>query len=274
MNLHRLQRGALWLVNPPVDHFNDRMPSWLIRARPYTFHVFLLWLIPTALFLDAHVQNVWQQDALGTCAFVILFVSTRFSPPSERRQVWTMVAVATCIEIWSSLIWGVYRYRFDNVPLFVPWGHGLVYLFALRAGRTPLMLRHGAAAARLALAAASLWALYGLTVEPIAFGRLDVLGALFWPVFVLFMRTSSAPVFAAAFLATSILELIGTHLGNWTWQVYAPISHIPSGNPPSVISAGYCLMDFMAIQIAASLPAGPLIEAWRRRGSDVLDRAA
>jgi hypothetical protein len=77
------------------------------------------------------------------------------------------------------------------------------------------------------------------------------------------MRKPSAPVYAAAFFVTSYLELWGTHFGNWAWQVFAPVSHIPSGNPPSVISAGYCLMDFMSIWAATSLPQTSLME-WLR----------
>lgn len=227
-----------------------------IRARltPYSYHLFLIGLIPLAFFLDIHTKNVEQQDVLGVGAWLILIAATRFSPPDERRQVWCMVAVATCVEIWSSMVWGIYRYRFDNVPLFVPPGHGLVYLFALRAVRTPLMDRFGPSITRFAFVVATAWALGGMTLEPLLLGRLDLLGFLWWPLFVWFMRKPSAPVYAAAFFITSYLELWGTHFGNWQWQVFAPISHIPSGNPPSVISAGYCLMDFTSIWLASSLP--------------------
>jgi hypothetical protein len=219
----------------------------------------LLALIPTAFYLDARTKTIMQQNLLGVGALIILFVSTRFSSRAERRQVWIMVGVATCVEVWSSIIWGVYRYRFGNVPLFVPWGHGLVYLFALRAARTPLLTKHATATKRIAFVGATLWAVYGVTVEPLFLGRLDVLGALWWPIFVWFMRKPSAPIFAAAFFITGILEIVGTGFGTWAWQVYAPISHIPSGNPPSVISAGYCVMDYISLQIAAALPAVPLI---------------
>jgi hypothetical protein len=235
------------------------MKSRLLRAlAPYTYHLMLLGLIPTALYLDVHTKTVAQQNVLGVGSFVILLVATRFSTKAERRQVWIMVGVATCVELWSSIVWGIYRYRFGNVPLFVPWGHGLVYLFALRAARTPLLLKHGEVAVRCAFIVATSWAVFGLTLEPIVFGRMDLTGALFWPIFAWFMRTPSAPIFAAAFFVTSILELFGTGFGNWTWQVYAPVSHLPSGNPPSVISGGYCLMDFISLQIAASLPAASL----------------
>ena len=36
--------------------------------------------------------------------------------------------VATCAEVVGSIIWGVYTYRLENLPSFVPPCHGLVYL--------------------------------------------------------------------------------------------------------------------------------------------------
>ncbi|PZR99966.1 MAG: hypothetical protein DLM70_14430 [Chloroflexi bacterium] len=230
------------------------MSTLLRQLKPYSYQIFLLLLIPVAFWLDVHTKTLLLQHLLGLAAWVVLFVATRFSPPSERRQIWVMVGVATCVEIWGSLIWGIYRYRLGNVPMFVPPGHGLVYLFALRSARTPVMLRHKTLIKNGALAGATAWALFGLTLEPLLFHRLDVTGALFWPIFLWFMRKPSASVYAAAFLVTSFLELWGTSLGNWAWQVSAPVTQIPTGNPPSVIAAGYCVMDFIALQIAAMLP--------------------
>jgi len=244
-----------------------RLPAWAQPFLPYTYQVFLLGLIPIAFVLDTHTRTIGQQNILGVCAWIVLIVMTRFSPPSERRQVWIMVGIATCVEVWSSVIWGVYRYRFGNVPMFVPPGHGLVYLFALRSVRTPLMKKHGRLISRAAFVCATGWAIFGLTLEPVLMHRVDILGAMWWPVFAWFMRRPSAPVYAAAFFVTSILEIWGTNLGVWAWQASAPISHIPDGNPPSVISAGYCLMDFMALAIAAALPPTGFVARWfsRRR---------
>jgi hypothetical protein len=222
-------------------------------------------LIPLAFWLDLQTTSVAQQDVLGVCAWLILVVATRFSTPSERRQVWIMVGIATCIEIWSSIIWGIYRYRFGNVPLFVPPGHGLVYLFALRSVRTPFVLARPKLVARAGLICAAIWATFGVTLEPLLIHRLDLLGLMWFPLFVWFMRKPAAPVYACAFFVTSYLELWGTHFGTWAWQVYAPISHIPTGNPPSVISAGYCLMDFWSISLAAMLPPAGFLMRWIRQ---------
>jgi hypothetical protein len=237
----------------------------LRTVHEYWYQLGLLIIIPVAFWLDAHTSSIAQQNVLGACAWLLLIGALRFSAPAERRQVWIMVGVASCVEVWSSLVWGIYRYRYGNVPMFVPPGHGLVYLWALRSARSPLLLKYPRQAKWCALVGATAWAVFGLTLEPLAFGRWDITGAMFWPLFVWFMRRPSAPVYAAAFFVTSILELVGTSFGTWRWQVLAPVSHIATGNPPSVISAGYCVMDYTSLRLAALLPAsGILVFLWRR----------
>ena len=225
------------------------------RLGPYRYQLFLLAYTPLGLYADSRVANVYQQYALGVLTFAVLFFVLRFAPPAQRRQVWLAVLIATCGELYFSLGVGLYRYRFDNVPLYVPAGHGLVYFFALTAAATPLMLRRRRLLVGLALGLATGWALLGVTVLPLLTGRLDVTGALLWPVFAYFtLRSRQAPVYAAAFLMTSVLELFGTGFQNWTWQAIAPISHLHQGNPPSVIAGAYCLLDAAVIGLSRLLP--------------------
>jgi len=236
------------------------------RLRPYTYHLFLLVYTPFGLYADAHVANQVQQAALGILTFAVLAIATRFSPPLERRQVWLAVGIATLGELYFSLVVGLYRYRFDNVPLYVPAGHGLVYLFAITAARTPLLLARRRLLVGLALAVASGWAIAGLTILPRLTGRFDEVGAILWLLFLYFtLRSRQAPVYAAAFLMTSVLELFGTGFRNWTWQAVAPLTHLQQGNPPSVIAGAYCLLDAAVLRLAPRLPTMTAVVARFRR---------
>ena len=235
------------------------------RLKPYTFHIALAIYWPILLFADAQAQTLNQQRALGALTFAFLFLATRFSPPSERCQVWLMVGIATSVELFCSVVWGLYSYRWGNVPLFVPPGHGLLYLFALRAARTPLLVNHSRVVGRVALACATLWAIGGLTMEPLFVGRVDALGALLWPIFIRAMRSPRAMVYAACFFVTVELELLGTGFGNWAWAAAAPVTHLPAGNPPSVIAGGYCLLDAAASKAATFLPATGVFSRWPSR---------
>jgi hypothetical protein len=227
----------------------------LAVLRPYTFHITLAVYLPIVLYADTRATTLTHQHALGVITFAFLFVATRFSPRIERREVWLMVGIATFVELFLSMVWGLYQYRWGNVPLFVPPGHGLLYLFALRATRTPLMIDRGKTVKHVALACGMLWAVGGLTVAPLFFGRVDVFGALFWPIFVVLMRRPRAVVYAASFFVAVELELLGTGFGNWAWTATVPVIHLPAGNPPSVIAGGYCLLDAVVSKAASMRPA-------------------
>ena len=151
----------------------------------------------------------------------------------------------------------MYRYRLHNLPLFVPPGHGLVYLFGLLAASTPVVQQYGRRVAYFILGCAGLWALLGLTLLPAINGRFDVQGALCLPVFAWFiLRSPRWALFAGIFIATGALEIVGTSLGNWYWMPVAPWTHVPSGNPPSVIVGGYCVIDasvLMVMRTAAAM---------------------
>lgn len=216
----------------------------LARLRPYAFHLVLASYLPVLLWLDARVASPEQQHLLGVATGALLAVALLFSGWHERRVVLLAVAFWACVEVLGSIVWGIYGYRFGNLPLYVPFGHGLVYLFGLRALRTPLAARHGRLLARGCALAASAWALAGLTLLPALGGRLDVAGALLAPIFVWgILRSPRATFYAAVFVATSALELLGTGLGTWTWAETQPLTQIPQGNPPSVIAGAYCIWD-------------------------------
>src|SRR6266567_2308918 len=214
------------------------------RIRPYWLHLALLTYTPVVLFADSRATSVWQQAGLGLVTGVVLWFCTRSLQPHERWQVWTCVLVATGFEVFGSLIWGVYRYRLHNLPLFVPPGHGIVYLFGLMAAQMPLVQRYGRRVAYAVLGVAAAWAALGLTLLPLVTGRFDLQGALCLPVFAYFLlRSPRWPLFAAIFVIVSELEIFGTSFGDWYWMPVAPWTHIPSGNPPSVIAGGYCVID-------------------------------
>jgi hypothetical protein len=229
------------------------------RFRPYRLHLALLAYTPAVLALAGHFRALGPQLGLGVTTFALLALCTRTLEPAQRRQVWICVAVATGFEVLGSQVWGVYRYRLGWIPLYVPPGHGLVYLFGLTAPALPVFQRHGRRASIAILGACCLYALLGLTLLPRLTHRLDIQGALCLPVLAWWiLRSRRHALFAAIFVATLDLELSGTLAGDWHWLAVAPWTHLPSGNPPSAIAGGYCWIDGSVVGISA------LIDRWRR----------
>jgi hypothetical protein len=222
---------------------------------------------PYAIVLPAYLAGLLALDtqlgldgqlALGVLTFAVLAVALRPLPPLVRAQAIGVVLFATVGEVTGSLIWGVYHYRLQNLPLFIPPAHGLVYLSGVALSRN---LRARVVVWAAAIGAAA-WGIAGVTLLP----RLDVAGAFGVPLLLVFLwRSRSRATYAGVFLVVAALELYGTSIGTWRWAHDLPGLGIPDGNPPSGVASGYVWFDVMA------LLAAPYILALIRRSSHVTD---
>ena len=97
--------------------------------------VAFIW-IPSVLWFDTWV-NLAGQLVLGVVTWALLFWWLKHESTTVRVQTAVVVILATIIEYVFSGWLGVYVYRLDHVPAYVPPGHGLVYLAALVIGRLP-----------------------------------------------------------------------------------------------------------------------------------------
>jgi hypothetical protein len=205
--------------------------------------------VAIALPLDRS-STAAQQMALSLLAWAFLGIALVLQPPAIRVQVVVLVIVATVLECVGSLIWGAYTYRLDNLPLYVPPGHGLFYLSALRAASLPLLQRHRPAIVIAVTAGATGWMLYGLVARPLP----DLLGFVTWAIFIRFIVRGRYPLlYAVSFAMTTALELYGTGLGIWTWSPVLPVLMLPAGNPPTGIGAGYAAMDALTRRIVGRI---------------------
>lgn len=195
-----------------------------------------------------HYADLWFQAFLGLCTWAILIVALRYFTPRERAQTVCVVAVATCAEVVGSIIWGLYAYRLGNLPLFVPPGHGMVYLTGLRIGQSRRVREHARAFVGLAMALAAGWGVLGLTG---VLGRVDAAGAFGALLLCVFLVVGRARmVYAGVFLFVAFLEIYGTALGTWTWAAEVPGLGVPDGNPPSGAASGYVFFDISAMFLA------------------------
>jgi hypothetical protein len=210
------------------------IPRWYVVAGP----AYLCALLAVDTQLGYHGQLV-----LGGLTWVVLLAALRPLPALARAQAIGVVLFATVGEVIGSLVWGVYRYRLHNLPLFIPPAHGLVYLSGLAVASLVPARRLVAVAAVGAVG----WGLAGVTVLP----RLDVAGAIGVPLLCVYLwRSRSRSVYAGVFLVVAALELYGTSIGTWRWAAHVPGLGIAQGNPPSGVASGYVWFDVMALLIA------------------------
>ena len=205
------------------------------------------WLV--ALPLDS-ASTAGQQLLLSVSAWLFLAVALALQTPAIRVQVITLICVATALEVIGSILWGAYRYRLGNLPLFVPAGHGLFYLAALRAASLPLLQRHAKRIVLTVTVAATAYMVWGLVRPPLP----DLLGFVTWAIFVRFIVRGRYPLlYAVSFVLTMALELYGTGWGIWRWAPVLPGLMLPAGNPPTGIGAGYAAMDGLTRRIVGRI---------------------
>jgi hypothetical protein len=213
------------------------VPRWYAVAGPA--------YLAALLAVDTLVGRQGQL-LLGLLTCAVLLAALRPLPALARAQALGVVAFATVGEVTGSLVWGVYRYRLHNLPLFIPPAHGLVYVSGIAlAALVP---------GRVVVAAAGVgavgWGLAGVTVLP----RLDVAGAVGVPLLCLFLwRSRYRAAYAGVFLVVAALELYGTSIGTWRWATTLPGLGVPDGNPPSGVASGYVWFDVMALLVAPVL---------------------
>ncbi len=216
------------------------VPRWYAAAGPAYLAVLLA--------VDTQV-GLGVQLVLGVVTWLVLLAAIWRLAAIMRAQVLGVVVFATIAEVTGSLIWGVYRYRLHNLPLFIPPAHGLVYLsgVALAAVVRARLLVGVAAAGSVG------WGLAGITVLP----RLDVAGAMCVPLLAAFLwRSRFRAAYAGVFVVVAALELYGTSIGTWRWATELPGLGIAQGNPPSGVASGYVWFDVMALLVAPWLVAG------------------
>jgi hypothetical protein len=204
----------------------------------------LVWPLYGAVVLAIDTRvGVGGERILGVATWLALLVALLPLPRLARAQAIGVVLFATVGEVAGSIFWGVYRYRLHDLPLFVPPGHGLVYLSGLALARVLGERRAVPAAAVASLG----WGIAGLTAS----ARPDVAGAIGVALLGLFLwRSRARASYAGVFFVVAALEWYGTAIGVWRWRSSVPGLGIADGNPPSGAASGYVWFDVMALLLA------------------------
>ncbi len=228
-------------------------------SRPAVFVPAFFVFTMVGLWVDSFT-NLPAQVLLSVVPWVVLVIVTVPLSLEDRTRVAVVVVAATMGEIVGSIIWGLYIYRLDNLPLFVPAGHGLVYIAGWRISQLDLVARHRAWFVRAMIGLIALWGLVGLTG---ILGRYDVAGAFGCVVVIAFLLVSrDAAVIAGVFVVVAVLEIYGVWIGTWSWVPVVPGLGVPMGNPPSGAVSGYVGFDLTGVLL------GPLIARWLERRAD------
>lgn len=236
-----------------LRHFPQLDVAHAHSTRDYMIAAFTFFSVAVCLTLEVNA-SVERQYILGGIAFVSLILMLLGENKEARTQVIVAVAFATWGEHFASIYMGGYTYRFENVPAYVPPGHGMVYLTAIAMARSGLFQRYARRITAFVIVVCGAWAAWGISGYP---EQADALGALMFTIFLGFLFLGRSPmVYLAAFFITTWLELIGTAVGAWKWAAIDPVLGLSQANPPSGVTFWYCIVDSVAMGGAALVLSG------------------
>lgn len=206
--------------------------------------VAVIFTLDSRRFAEHTSYGQWVANALMFAAFWWIH---RDAPPRLKRLMESGLLMGTAGELFFSLVLGMYEYRLENVPLYVPPGHSLLYAAVYYFVREPWVMRNRRWFGPLMLGVGLSFSAFWLVAHN------DVYGALCTALYVYFIwkYKESRMFFLAMFLLVAYLELVGTSFGCWYWPstAFGKFDLIPSGNPPSGISVFYFGFDVGCLMI-------------------------
>ncbi|CAA6815520.1 MAG: Unknown protein [uncultured Sulfurovum sp.] len=196
----------------------------------------LLWL---GLYLDSHLlEQQWVTNVLVILTF--LWIYTQVSKQIKQLMFFGLI-VALGGELLFSLVFGMYTYRLENLPIYVPFGHAIIYACVYYFIKEPIILKHQESIIKFLYLAMIIYSTAWLILGNDVFGFICLL-VILW---IFKRRPKTKLFFLFMFFAIVYLELVGTYYQCWYWPEvwFDKVPFVPSANPPSAISVFYFGFD-------------------------------
>lgn len=178
-----------------------------------------------------------------TSYFLLLLFGLR---PKQRLMAMIFVPFAAIGECIFSLLFGLYIYRLEMVPLYVPFGHGVLFSMGLLVAELSVIQKHDQRLKPLLISLFCL--LFGGAILLLH----DSLSAIFGLVFLWVLRRKGyQTLYFIMGLLVLYVELVGTHWGCWGWTPH-PFGQawLHATNPPVGAFACYVLADLGVMKLA------------------------
>jgi len=212
--------------------------------------LFLIIGVPIFLLLDSKHGDALVGNGQWVATFLVFLAFIRaYRNGTQRVRNVLLIGIIIGLvgEFLFSKVLGMYHYRFDNIPLWLAFAHGLIFAWTLKISKKLCMQTYAKKVQRGLLFSAIAFSIFWL------FWANDVYGFIAAVTFmlVLFFTKKSRSFFLIMFVVVCYIELVGTATGCWYWPetAFGMFNWLPSGNPPSGIAVFYFLFDAVVFWI-------------------------
>ena len=214
-----------------------------IKTIGYLFVVVAVGLVFDSTYLATIYPNSQNIASIGSIlVFLIMFYR---SNKKLKEQMVYAVIIGFMGEHLFSIIFKMYTYRLGNVPIYVPFGHAILYRVVVHFCKKPLIIFYKKQIEKLLaifiLSYSTLFLLFANDVFGFIMSILVIL--------ILLNRPKDRLFYYSMYFVVCYLEIIGTTYQCWSWPktFCSTVSFLQSANPPSGISLLYFLLDLATI---------------------------
>ncbi|PWG06820.1 hypothetical protein [Polaribacter aquimarinus] len=200
---------------------------------------FIFMLFFDGIYFTNHFVN--SQIPINILAIFSFFWMYKRAYPRVRKSMFVAVVLGLLGEYFFSVYLGMYTYRLENVPWYVPLGHAALYGRVLMFSKDALARKYHKAIEELFTYIILIFATIYLIFFSDIFGFLMTILVFL----ILYKRPKDRLYFYTMYIVVALLEIGGTAFGCWKWPpiAFGIFESLPSNNPPSGISLFYFLLD-------------------------------
>lgn len=206
--------------------------------------------IPIFLIVDSPYfeKHFTYAQELATLLVILVFIRSYFRRNARVRRVMILgIFIGFLGEFIFSLQLGMYHYRLENIPLWVGFGHSLIFTSVYKIIRLPYFMKNAELIKKVSLLFIFTYAFAWLLFQNDLFGFLTTI------LFAILLKNTkkSQLFFTVMFLIVCYIEIVGTSTLSWYWPpvLMGEYSFIPSGNPPVGVALFYFLFDFAILHL-------------------------
>jgi hypothetical protein len=203
----------------------------------FIFMVFVLFF--DSVYFSENVKEV--QNILNFLMIIGSFIMYFRTVKRVQELMIFAVIIGFLGEYLFSKYLGMYTYRLGNIPLYVPFGHAVLFARVFRFSKVSLVRKYHKNIEQFFGSIIILFASMYLLFFADVFGFVMTICVFL----LLWKRPKDRMFFFTMYLLVAILEIGGTAFGCWKWPniAFGRFEFLPSNNPPSGISLFYFLLD-------------------------------
>ncbi|MGJ8745825.1 hypothetical protein [Polaribacter sp.] len=196
------------------------------------------------LFLDSYFFIEITENAqlyANISMFIGFFIVFWQVNKRVKEQMIYAVLIAFFGEYLFSIALGMYTYRLENIPHYIPPGHAIVYVAVLYFSKAASIIKHRIKIEKYFTYFILIYATSFLIFKNDVFGFVMTIATLL----ILRNKPKERLFYLTMYITVAYLEIIGTNYLCWKWPETAwnTFDFLPSYNPPSGISLFYFLLD-------------------------------